>query len=116
INSPAGSQLMELKNTPKTSLTDSQKTAVPDTKETFHNEGSWKKTLSGNMTLGTYSTAMCESQRTALGDNEVAFCGSKLATLDRDPVMSFNDDKDPNEDHPVVSVCEQTFKVDLKML
>lgn len=47
INSPAGSQLTELNNTPKTSFTDSQKTAVPDTKETFHNEGSWKKTLSG---------------------------------------------------------------------
>lgn len=59
---------------------------------------------------------MCESQRSSLGDNEVAFCGSKLATLEGDPVMSFSADQEPNEDYPVVSVCDQTFNVDLNML
>lgn len=72
-------------------------------------------TLSVSQTLGTYSRAMCESQSTSFGDNEVDLCGRKLATLEEDLVMSFNADQDPNENHPVASLCEQTFNVDLEM-
>lgn len=87
------------------SFTGSQKKAVPDTKDKVF-EGNLMMTLSVSQTLGTYSRAMCESQSTSFGDNEVDLCGRKLATLEEDLVMSFNADQDANENHPVASLCE----------
>lgn len=71
------------------SFTGSQTKAVLDTKDKVL-EGNLIMSLSGSKTLGTYSTAMCESQSISFGDNEVVLCGRKMATLEEDLVMSFS--------------------------
>nr|XP_034372385.1 Kruppel-like factor 18 [Arvicanthis niloticus] len=100
--SPAGPLLMQLNSTPKTCLPHPQKTSVLDTKDTLYNEGYWMRTLSPDKTVLIQNTGMCESQMITSGNHQIALSGSHAG-------------HDPNVDHFLASVNDQTLSGDLEM-
>ncbi|XP_076791302.1 uncharacterized protein LOC143442485 [Arvicanthis niloticus] len=99
---PTFSHGMEVNNTPNMCLTHPQMIEVPGSSETAYNEDYCMNTLRGNRTPMFYNTAMCESQKIELSDDQVALCGNQA-------------DQDPNEDHLTPSMCDQTFSGNLDM-
>ncbi|MEJ1282706.1 uncharacterized protein LOC103164032 [Cricetulus griseus] len=79
--SPAGSQLIEF-NTQEPSTSDFQERAVLESKETVYKKGGQVKTLSGNETLVTHSTAVCGRQSLSHGDNQDVHSGAHPAPLE----------------------------------
>ncbi|XP_008568622.1 PREDICTED: uncharacterized protein LOC103588649 [Galeopterus variegatus] len=103
----AGSQMAEITDIPRTSLTDCQKTTITASEVLISSEGSQMKTLCGDQTLsGNQMTTLCGDQMKTLNDNQILY-GNQMAALTQGHVMTFCGDHTLTEGHTMTSSGDQ---------